>query len=111
MPARAGLVDRDALDEKPIPETFAEIISTYKKHSADLLSQLRTKWTDAGMTETVNMYGEPWEKRKVLSVLVMHQTHHRAQMTVLMRLQNLPVPGIYGPSREEWGTYGMTAQE
>ena len=40
-----------------------------------------------------------------------HQTHHRDQMTVLMRLQDIKVPGVYGPSKEEWAQYGMEAQE
>jgi len=37
----------------------------------------------------------------------LHQTHHRAQMTVLMRQAGLKVPGVYGPSREEWSQMGM----
>jgi uncharacterized damage-inducible protein DinB len=40
-------------------------------------------------------------------VLVTHQTHHRAQMTVLMRQAGLQVPGIYGPVKEGWAAYGM----
>jgi uncharacterized damage-inducible protein DinB len=32
-------------------------------------------------------------------------------MTVLMRQAGLKVPGIYGPSREEWVKIGMTAPE
>jgi uncharacterized damage-inducible protein DinB len=31
------------------------------------------------------MYGEMWAKGKILAVLIGHQAHHRAQMTVLMR--------------------------
>ena len=42
-----------------------------------------------------------------LQVLVVHQAHHRGQMTVLMRQAGLTVPGVYGPAREEWTTYGM----
>ena len=36
-----------------------------------------------------------------------HQTHHRGQMTVLMRQAGLTVPGVYGPAREEWAAMGM----
>ena len=42
-----------------------------------------------------------------LQVLVVHQAHHRGQMTVLMRQAGLEVPGVYGPSRQEWAAYGM----
>lgn len=111
MPFRAEIVDEDFLDNQPIPGSFKEIIGAYKLHSDELLNQIDEKWTDAGLTEKIDVYGQQWERRKVLSVLVMHQAHHRAQMTVLMRLQNLPVPGIYGPSKEEWSTYGMIAHE
>ncbi len=30
-------------------------------------------------------------------------------MTVLMRQAGLTVPGIYGPSKEEWANLGMEA--
>lgn len=58
---------------------------------------LLKKWTDSDLTKKIEMYGKQWEKRKILSVLVKHQTHHRGQMTILMRLQNIEVPGTYGP--------------
>lgn len=35
------------------------------------------------------------------------ETHHLGQMTVLMRQAGLNVPGVYGPSKEEWTAYGM----
>lgn len=57
------------------------------------------------------MYGEMWAEGKTLSVLVTHQIHHRSQLTIVMRLLGLKVPGTYGPSNEEWAAYGMPAQE
>ena len=47
-----------------------------------------------------------WTKGQALSVLLVHQIHHRGQMTVLMRQAGLKVPGIYGPALEEWERYG-----
>ena len=88
-----------------------EIISIYKKYSAELSKTIREKWTDAGLTEKIIVYDQPWERRKVLSVLVMHQAHHRGQLTALMRLEGLPVPGVYGPAKEEWAKFGMKAME
>jgi uncharacterized damage-inducible protein DinB len=32
---------------------------------------------------------------------VSHPVHHRAQLTVYLRLLNVPVPGLYGPSADE----------
>ena len=53
------------------------------------------------------MYGETWKRGKSLPVFLTHEMHHRGQMTVIMRLAGLKVPGIYGPSKEEWTNYGM----
>lgn len=111
MPFRAGIIDADLLDQKPIPESFDEIISAYKTHSSELMKLVHEKWSDSDLTGNIEVYGQQWERRKVLSVLVKHQIHHRAQMTTLMRLQNIEVPGTYGPSKEEWAKFGMKAQE
>lgn len=32
---------------------------------------------------------------------ISHIVHHRAQLTVYLRLLNVPVPGLYGPSADE----------
>ncbi|UYW00787.1 DinB family protein [Flavobacterium agricola] len=34
-------------------------------------------------------------------IITNHLIHHRGQLTVYMRLLDLPVPGIYGPSADE----------
>lgn len=111
MPSKAGLVEEDVLEHEPIPASFKDIIADYKERSGILMDLVQKKWTDSGLTEKIEMYGEQWERRKILSVMVLHQVHHRGQMTALMRVFDLKVPGIYGPSKEEWGTYGMPAME
>jgi uncharacterized damage-inducible protein DinB len=35
------------------------------------------------------------------SMIMNHGIHHRAQLTVYLRLNDVPVPGIYGPSADE----------
>ena len=37
----------------------------------------------------------------VRSLILNHVIHHRAQMGVYLRLNNIPVPSIYGPSADE----------
>jgi uncharacterized damage-inducible protein DinB len=64
-------------------------------------------WTDATLEVEDDMYGERWPRGLTLQALIVHQAHHRGQMTVLMRQAGLRVPGVYGPSREEWTAYGM----
>ncbi len=111
MPFKAGIMDTDYLDNEPIPGSFEEIIDTYKKYSMQLIELLSKKWRDEDLTEKIEVYGQKWKRRKILSVLVKHQIHHRGQMTVLMRLQNIVVSGTYGPSKEEWSKYGMKPQD
>jgi uncharacterized damage-inducible protein DinB len=35
------------------------------------------------------------------SFMLNHLIHHRAQLTVYLRLLDIPVPSIYGPSADE----------
>jgi uncharacterized damage-inducible protein DinB len=37
------------------------------------------------------------------SFILNHNVHHRAQLGVYLRLNNIPVPAIYGPSADEAG--------
>lgn len=37
----------------------------------------------------------------VRTFLMNHVIHHRGQLTVYLRLKNVPVPGMYGPSADE----------
>lgn len=90
------------------PASMAEISEAYAKASASLAQALGS-WKDWDLETEDTLYGETWKRGFTLFVLVTHQTHHRAQMTVLMRQAGLPVPGIYGPAKEGWAAYGMEA--
>jgi uncharacterized damage-inducible protein DinB len=93
------------------PATIEEIISTYEHSSASLVKELPKTWTDANLTEDIEMYGDTWKKGTVLSVLIKHQAHHRGQLTVLMRQAGLKVCGVYGPVKEEWASWNMAPAE
>jgi len=108
MMNRTGL-KVDVVDENCEPETASLILDAYRMSAQAVIDQVKEKWTDESLAEEVNMYGENWSNGKTLSVLIVHQIHHRAQMTVLMRQAGLKVNGIYGPSREEWAQFGMPA--
>lgn len=109
MMGKAGLTLEGAVEEAPVPETAEAIASEYRRASEALVDALRKQWSDASLQEEVNLYGEPWTKAVVLNVLIQHQIHHRGQMTVLMRQAGLSVPGVFGPSREEWSMFGAEA--
>ena len=111
MGTAAGLFESDALADSETPATLAEIIEVYQKYNVIFAQTLRSKWTDSSLDEEVAMYGQTWAKGKVLSVIIGHEAHHRSQMTTIMRVLGLPVPGIYGPSQEEWAAMGVPAME
>jgi uncharacterized damage-inducible protein DinB len=90
-----------------IPAHAAAIAAQYEQSAAALLAAVRSSWTDAQLGEKIPMYGEEWPRGLVLAILLNHQWHHRGQMTVLMRQAGVPVPGVCGPSREEWAAMGM----
>ena len=102
-----GMID----ESSPVPSSVSIIISEYEKFSKRVSDEIQKNWNDKSLFDEVNMYGEMWTKRKVVAALIGHQTHHRAQITVLMRQAGLKVPGVYGPSKEEWSAIGMPAQE
>jgi uncharacterized damage-inducible protein DinB len=111
MANRAGLDLTGPAENAPEPSKASEIAAAYRDVSGQLDASVRKNWNDAILEEEVDMYGENWKKGFSLSVLVAHEVHHRGQMTVLMRQAGLKVPGVYGPSREEWVAYGMPPQK
>ena len=91
------------------PSGAAAIAAAYKESAAELIASVEKHWRDANLLEEVQMYGETWTRGTALLAMVKHQTHHRGQMTVLMRQAGLLVPGAYGPAKEEWASMGMEA--
>ena len=108
---RTGLKFEELNDDNNYPPHVKDIHEKYKTASNSVIEKLSKDWTDGSLTEQVNMYGEMWTKEAVLTSLVKHQIHHRAQMTVIMRAAGLKVPGIYGPSYEEWSAMNMKPME
>jgi uncharacterized damage-inducible protein DinB len=53
------------------------------------------------------MYGQQWQRGTTLMTVQMHESHHRGQITVLMRQAGLKVPGVVGPAKEDWRQFGM----
>jgi uncharacterized damage-inducible protein DinB len=111
MGDKAGLKVNAPPENAPEPSIASIIIAAYEKAGASLASEIKQKWNDGMLSEEIDMYGQKWTRSATLSSIIKHQIHHRAQMTVLMRQAGLKVPGVYGPSREEWSQFGMPAQE
>ena len=105
----AGVPIEAADEHAPQPAAMAEIIAVYEKSAALVVPAVQSAWSDTQLDDELPMYGEQWKKGFILSALNIHQTHHRGQMTVLMRQAGLQVPGIYGPAEQEWAAMGLPA--
>jgi uncharacterized damage-inducible protein DinB len=111
MGSKMGLQLTGPAEDSEQPASVAEIAAAYDISAKSVAEVVRTTWSDASLDEKIEMYGDTWKRGYALASLVKHQTHHRAQMTVLMRQAGLAVPGVYGPSREEWTKMGMPPQK
>lgn len=95
----AGLQIPGPGQNEPVPSDVSEIIEAYEKAVAAYKSEA-TKLTDEMLLEEVTGFTGPIGRGKFLRGLIDHQTHHRGQMTVLLRQAGLAVPGVMGPTKE-----------
>ncbi|SDD14943.1 Uncharacterized damage-inducible protein DinB (forms a four-helix bundle) [Paenibacillus sp. UNCCL117] len=107
MLSRTGLRFDSADEHSAQPQTAQELVRAYEQAAQAASEAVRTQWTDSSLVEVSDMYGESWPNGLTLHVLINHEVHHRAQMTILMRQAGLKVPGVYGPSKEEWEAMGQ----
>jgi uncharacterized damage-inducible protein DinB len=92
--------------QMPKPATREEVLALFDKNVADFRSALEA-------TEDATLM-KPWTllnggnavftmpKVAVLrGVVINHLIHHRGQLTVYLRLLDIPLPALYGPSADE----------
>jgi uncharacterized damage-inducible protein DinB len=90
----------------PPTSSIAEILSIYDANVATARSLIRGKSDDEMMSKWVlTRGGQPlltMTRAQVVDSLVLHHIiHHRGQLSVYLRLNDVPVPSIYGPSADE----------
>lgn len=107
------VVGRDKLDfAEPYdyPQQFdsATLVAYLKKRVEDSQNTLKNAASDDVLEETWTLRNGDqvlWEDKKkvVVRSTFGHIAHHRGQLAVYLRLLDIPVPAIYGPSAdEEW---------
>src|SRR5262245_36714048 len=88
------------------PKTTAELVETFDRNVASARAALaeasdetlRAPWTMIAGGRTI--FTAP--RVAALRTFVMnHSIHHRAQLGVYLRLNDIPVPSVYGPSADE----------
>jgi uncharacterized damage-inducible protein DinB len=83
-----------------------ELLDTFDASIAEARAAL-SGWSDAQMLETWSMLrdGTPVMSMPrvglVRAIMLNHWYHHRGQLTVYLRLLDVPVPSVYGPSADE----------
>ena len=104
-------LDREVLeigsDFKPdVIATRAELLSKFDQHVADARKAI-TAASDADWAVTWTF---KWDGKVIMSmprsavmrgVIMNHMIHHRAQLGVFLRLNDVAIPGMYGPSADE----------
>ena len=107
MMSRTALSISSINHEAPPPASAKEIIEGYKTVATELSNSIKENWNDDTLEKEDDMYGQQWPRGLTLRILLQHEIHHRGQMTVLLRQANQKVPGVMGPSKEEWAQWGM----
>jgi len=112
----AWTVDTMNKPEYDLSTASMEEMTKSAKDRAELLSWFDTnvKSARAALNKPDADYSVPWTLRKgsqvfftlpryscVRSFCLNHIVHHRAQLGVYLRLNNVAVPGVYGPSADE----------
>jgi uncharacterized damage-inducible protein DinB len=106
--AIVGVDSFDVANSPPNPElkSRAEILGSFDKTSASARKaiagasdeQLMKPWTLLASGKTILSLPRIGVLR---SFFMNHSIHHRGQLSVYLRLNNVPVPSIYGPSADE----------
>lgn len=111
MMGKTGLPVGSVEEDAPLPESAGTIATAYSAVADELTAAIRERWTDADLLVVDEMYGQRWVREFTLRCLVEHQIHHLGQISVLLRQAGLPVPGVYGPAKEDWAKFGRPAPE
>ncbi len=100
-------MDFATADYKPFePKTTAELVEYFDKNLADATESLKNASDEAMLENWKLRNGEEvyfdMPRVQVLRGMVFnHIVHHRGQLSVYLRLNDIPVPALYGPSADE----------
>ena len=105
MSAMLGI---DTGDPNPQQRTQQGFIDKYREDAGQRLKILRTK-PEEWFREVVTFFDVPRSRAWVLTRRINHATHHRGQLVVYLRLLEVPVPSVYGPTADTDGKvmYGV----
>ncbi len=111
------ILTKDSIDVMPVGEPRRQgLVAESRKQALETLDQNIKTARSLVESTTDEQWMKPWTllaggqkiftlpRAGVFRTMVMnHMIHHRAQLGVYLRLNNIPVPSIYGPSADESG--------
>ena len=96
----------DLRAQSPPADNVARILEAYDKNVAEALESLKTLSEERLLN--------PWRYRNgeqvlfemprlavIRFVVLNHIVHHRGQLSVYLRLRDVPLPSVYGPTADE----------
>ncbi len=109
------IVEKDSFDIAPAkgdaprpsqPKTRKELLEVFDRNVAGARAAIAKTKDDAWYKPWSLMAGgKPIFTQPKIAVvrnmMMAHSIHHRGQLSVYFRLNNVPVPGLYGPSADE----------
>lgn len=103
---QAGTVERGSFRPPEPPQNASEMAEAFRRN-LDALREYLATLDDATLKETFTMTKEGVAFASfpkivmVRQVLMNHTYHHRGQLTVYLRMLDVPLPAIYGSSADE----------
>lgn len=100
-------LDFAKFDYKPFePPTTVDLLEYFDKNVAEAVQTLRNTSNETFMEDWTMRNGDQiyFTMPKIVSIrsfIMNHIVHHRGQLTVYLRMNDISVPSIYGPSADE----------
>jgi uncharacterized damage-inducible protein DinB len=87
------------------PKTTEDLVQHFEKNVKDATEML-LKTSEGSLAEPFYLKSDgkvlmQSTKKESITSTINHLVHHRGQLTVYMRLNNIAVPSIYGPSADD----------
>ena len=97
--------DPESFDPSPMPGSVPKLLETFDKNIADAIGLLHTnadgKLGDMWRLRSGEQIFMEKPRAAMIRWVISHIVHHRGQLSVYLRLLDVPLPPIYGPTADE----------
>jgi len=91
------------------PATRAELLAGFEERAKEARAAIASASDEVlGKRWALTFKGQEvfaGPRRELLQTTICHQVHHRAQLTVYLRMNDVVFPGVYGPSADEMAAF------